>query len=304
MIALAAAAEYSRAQEYPRRFHVLYCTTDIQYADYLEHELRRAKSGLKIVVCADFRLVVDKLRTGNHHAVLVDHEMPLEKRLLLIADIQKLDVGVCIIAMVSKEKADADIQAMQAAADAWIVRSRGFAQDLPAVVQSALKRRQAGVARHLAHSGATVSAAPPKEADPVAPGTIPSIPCPAAAGSKSSAEANKRAFARRQVHFECEVQFDGETKKGQIHDISVGGTFLETDASPPIGQEVVIAVQTPKTLKLTGTIMHHGWFLTATRNFEGFGVQFHDLTPEDLEGVCEICERQSEPAQAKVQLER
>jgi hypothetical protein len=282
---------------------VLYCAADLVFADYLAHEFRRKKSVLKIdVQHPEPKAVLNRLTAGVYRAILVDSNLPLEERLLLIRIVQQRDPEICIVAMIPNGREYGSNQILEAGADARITRSHTLVRELPSVIEDALKRRLAGVKQENNAPKDSTNCAPLKEVS--GPGNQASVAIPLGTVPETSqGGADKRAVPRWQVHILCKISFQGQTVRGTMHDFSAGGAFLETAEIPAVGTKVVITTRSPTPMRLTGTVAHHGWFLEATRNFEGFGISFHNLTAEDQKTVLDICERQSQPAQKKVQLE-
>lgn len=101
------------------------------------------------------------------------------------------------------------------------------------------------------------------------------------------------------------MAWEDDQYSGCIHDLSEGGAFVETKAPAPTGSLVAIRLKlSPVELRLEAAVTHHGWYMTAVRNFDGVGVQFRNLTAQARDVLKNLIARSARPAPQKTALER
>jgi hypothetical protein len=115
--------------------------------------------------------------------------------------------------------------------------------------------------------------------------------------------ANNRISPRYEVYVPCRIRWHKTYYDACIHDLSREGAFIETPAPPPDGSRIVICLKAVSAeVEVDATVIHRGWYMTAVRNFDGFGIRFRDLDQPAGDLLKEILRRSSVTAAAKITL--
>ncbi len=284
--------------------NVLFLTADHMDADYIAYQMRKVAPHLKLDISPRVPHAINVLLPGCHNAVLIDHRISVADRFHLIAHIRQQKLDLPVILILGPESMNPSLETLQASADEFIIKSPSLADDLPAVIEQAIARRQAGVWRRELTSLPLVSAGP-KPQDPI-PAQPAHDPAPAAVGPGSSKGdvSDRRSSPRFEVNIPCRVEWHKNLHNAVLHDLSMEGAFVESSISASAGSEIAIYREADaKPFRVGATITHRGWYLTEFQNFEGFGVRFCNLTAEITTTLQETCRKSSKPATAKTTLE-
>jgi DNA-binding NarL/FixJ family response regulator len=286
--------------------NVLYLAADIADADYLAHEIRRVDPNIRMDA-SQIRGLVERLRAGRYDVVLVDHRLPGDDRLRSVTEIYRQNLMVAVLLVLGATEPDPTTRTLMAGANGLIVKTRNFINELPSALQQAVSRHRAGARpsafapqqpEHSARdedSSTEEVTRKPKESHDLRQTGPPGTP----------AASDKRRSARYEVDVPCGIEWPGNSQRACIRDLSDSGAFLEAQHAPPPGTAISIFFYVNKNLvRLSATVRHHGWFMTALRNFEGFGVEFINLSREARLLFDVLCKRSKQEAQGKIALER
>jgi CheY-like chemotaxis protein len=264
-------------------------------------------------LCLDISLrilhAIDRLKSGRHHAVLVDLRVPRKDRSQLIAHIHREKLPLPIILIFGPNEEDPAYQTLKAGADERIVKGLSFPQELPAVIEKALTRYESGITRPAPaplHWEDSTPKLEPLQQEKAA-GKAPEPPAHASTvpAYRQRRGAEKRTSLRHEVYIPCSVQWQNRSFDACIHDLSKEGAFVETSAPAPAGSLVGILLRVAVAeLQLEATVTHYGWYMTAVRNFDGLGVQFQNLSPQATDILRELRSRSADPPPPKTPLER
>ena len=286
----------------------LYLTVDLAAADRLVYEMHRIAPNLRLDISPRLLHAIDRLKSGRHHAVLVDHGVSRKDLSQLITHLRQEKLPLPVILIFGAHEDDPADQTLKAGADERIVRSPSFAQDLPAVIEKALARfksdaRQPSPAPWYWEEPIPKPAEPKKEkaaretALPATPSAAPTHRQPMASARRSS--------PRYEVYIPCRVLWEEGSYDGCIHDLSKEGAFVETLAPAPAGAVVgILLTVAAAELQLEATVSHYGWYMTAVRNFDGIGIRFQNLSRQADDILKELHARSSAPAPPKTPLAR
>jgi CheY-like chemotaxis protein len=287
----------------------LYLTVDLAEADYLVYEVHKIAPKLRLDISLRVLHAIDRLRSGRHHAVLVDLRVPRKDRSQLIAHIHKEKLPLPIILIFGRNEEDPAYQALKAGAHERIVKGPSFPEELPAVIEKALTRHQSGVTRQapapLHWEDPTPKPDPLKQEK--AAGKAPEPPAHASTvpAHRQRSGAEKRISPRYEVYIPCSVQWQNHSYDACIHDLSTEGAFVETAAPAPADSLVGVLLKVAAAeLQLEATVTHYGWYMTAVRNFDGIGIRFKNLSRQADDILRELRSRSVDPAPPKAPLER
>jgi len=287
----------------------LYLTVDLAEADHLVYEMHKIAPNLRLDVSPRVLHAIDRLKSGRHHAVLVNHRVSRKDRSQLIAHIHHEKLPLPIIMIFGPNEEDPTYQTLKAGADERIVKGPSFSRELPAVIEKALTRCESRFRRQ-APAPLHWEDPTPKPEAPKQEKAADKAPEPPAFASMVSAYrqrggAEKRSLPRYEVYIPCSVQWEGRSYDACIHDLSKEGAFVETSASAPAGSVVGILLKVAAAeLQLEATVTHYGWYMTAVRNFDGLGIQFKNLTRQAGDILRELRNRSAELPAPKTALER
>ena len=102
-----------------------------------------------------------------------------------------------------------------------------------------------------------------------------------------------RVFPRWSLHAAVDVASEDNLYAGLSYDVSAGGIFVATIASPPIGSAVAVTVTLPDgtRLELAGTVR---WSRDSARASAGLpagvGIEWHELPMDALRSLLRFAE--------------
>ena len=289
--------------------NVLFITADLTEADYLVYEIRARAPNIHLEVFPGVQRAIDHFKAGCHDAVLVDHRLSDADRSELIAYIQHLGLATPIILIFGPDIDNPTIRMLRAGADAHVVRGPNFVNELPVIIQQALAGSQSEAkASALKSSPLKGDSLKPEGPGPESTARTPASPpagATAAPTGRQRSVSDRRISQRREVRIPCRLEWHGNSGAAWLHDLSEEGAFLETSALMAAGSEIVIQFDAAGTeVRLEATVTHHGWYLSTDRNFDGFGVQLRNLTPDSRRILQELHSKSTKRAQPKTTLER
>ncbi len=291
---------------------VLFLTTDLLAADLLSYEVRKTTPNLRLETFPGIRLALSRLSKGGIDLVLIDKDVPSDEISLIIAHIDEKQLNLPVVLVFGVDAKDPVLQAMKLGADGRIIKGPDFKHDMPIVVRETLANyRPGGKRQGLRGLGsATAEKVPAKSfiaLETRQPG-LPSSPDTAASSDSGIPQdqkaSNRRISARWQVYIPCHISYLGSIFEACIHDLSDEGAFVESSVSARQGDEIDIILKTASgQMSVRALIAHIGWYLTAVRNFNGFGVRLQNISREAWEVLQQLRLRSGIPAPAKTPLE-
>ena len=98
-----------------------------------------------------------------------------------------------------------------------------------------------------------------------------------------------RIHHRHEVELEVTWTYDGNDQTGRTVNVSLGGMFIRSDASPPFHSTVRLRFRIPALRQDTNVDAHVRWVEEA-----GFGVQFIGLRAIEVWGLNQLFQHRAE----------
>jgi signal transduction histidine kinase/DNA-binding response OmpR family regulator len=121
----------------------------------VERTLRRQQPPCRVVVVDDGPGCLEALERGSFSLVLLDYSLPRMNGLEVLAEIRRRGVQVPVVMVTGQGDERVAVEAMQAGAVDYLVKSTGYLRTFPTVIQKVLKQHELAVENRRLYAEAT-----------------------------------------------------------------------------------------------------------------------------------------------------